>query len=127
MNWVGTLLTGLLNVGGKMIQDRDKQAEFAFKVAEMGHELALKLLETKTYPWIDGLVKLSYASEAMIKGLVRPVFSAGLFIYGLSNPEVLQSLHEMGAVGDAGIAGMFGSFPTWMASRHIEKKRDKGD
>ena len=106
-----------------MIKDQDKQMEYAFRVQEMAQTLALKLMETKTYPWIDGLVKLAYASEAIVKGLFRPAASAALFLFGLMNPDVLTQLHELGGMGDTAIAGIFGSFPGWIYSRHQEKKR----
>jgi hypothetical protein len=121
------MIPGMFKLGGKLIEDKDKKAEYAFKVQEMMQALAFKLLETKTYPWIDGLVKLSYAAESIVKNLFRPVASAGLFLYAMANPEMLEQLHAMGAIGDAGIAGMFGAFPGWMASRHSEKKKKPVD
>ena len=78
-----SLVPGLFNLGGKLIQDADKKAEYSFKVLEMSQDLALKMLEVKTYPWIDGLVKLSYAGEQIIKGLFRPIITAVGFGFGL--------------------------------------------
>jgi hypothetical protein len=120
---LGSLLPGLFKLGDKMIVNEDKKMEFAFKTQEMTFKVMEVMLATKTYPWIDGLVKLAYASEAIIKGLFRPVISAGLFIYGLTNPDLLKQLHELGVIGDTGILGMFGAFPAWMKSRHDEKKQ----
>lgn len=125
MNWVGTLLSSITAIGGKMVLDRDKQAEFAFKSLEMAHELALKLLDTPSYKWVDALVKIAYASESLIKGLFRPLASALLIGYSLMNPDIIDKLHNMGPVGDAVLVAIFGSFPGWMASRHAEKKREQ--
>lgn len=115
--------TGLLGLGSKMIVDKDKQAEYAFKALEMTNNMALKLLDTKTYPWIDGLVKLAYASDSIIKGLFRPVLSAAAIGYMLFHPEMIDKLHNMGTMGDVVLTAIFGSFPGWMASRHVEKKK----
>ena len=104
--------TGLIS---EFIEDPDKKTEAATKLAE-------SLLNNKTIKFVDALVKLAYASEMLMKGLIRPSISAFAFLYGLFNPEVLQSLHELGTIGDAGIAAMFGSFPAWGYSRHVEKK-----
>lgn len=116
------IIPGLFKIGDKLIEDKDKRYEYAFKVQEMAFRMMEVMLSTKTYPWIDGLVKLSYAADQIIKGLFRPVFSVGLFVYGILNPDMLQNLHSLGIVGDAGIVGMFGAFPAWMKSRHDEKK-----
>ena len=120
---IPALLGGLTRLADKLIVDKDKKAEFAFKSQEMTHELSLKLLDMKTYPWIDGLVKLAYASGAIVKGLFRPIVSAGLIGYALYDPTVIDKLHNMGTVGDAILTAIFGSFPGWMVSRHVEKKQ----
>jgi len=118
-----SLLPSLFSLGGKLIEDKDKRAEFAFKVQEMAFKQMEVLINAKTYPWVDALVKMAYASEQIVKGLFRPVVSAGLFVYGIMNPDMLKSLHELGIAGDAGIVGVFGAFPAWMKSRHDEKKK----
>ena len=118
-------LPGLFKIGDKLIEDKDKKAEYAFKVQDMSFKMMEVMLNTKTYPFIDGLVKLSYASEQIIKGLFRPVVSAGIFIYGLMHPELIKHLHDMGGIGDTGIAGMFAAFPSWMYSRHVDKQKEK--
>jgi len=79
--------------------------------------MALKLLETKTYPWIDGLVKLAYAGEAIVKGLLRPLGAAamgGFVIYAeLKGIQLSAGIETL----------MAGAFPAWMGSRHIEKQK----
>jgi len=118
-----SLLPSLFSLGGKLIEDKDKRAEFAFKVQEMAFKQMEVLISAKTYPWVDALVKMAYASKQIVKGLFRPVVSAGLFVYGMINPDMLQQLHALGIAGDAGIVGVFGAFPAWMKSRHDEKKK----
>lgn len=110
------LLPSLMKIGDKFIEDKDKKAEFASKLADT-------MLNTQTYKWVDALVKLSYASEQIIKGLVRPLFSVGIFIYGIANPEILTTLHNLGTVGDMGIATIFGAAPAWGISRYKEKQK----
>jgi len=118
------LMPSIFKLGGKLIQDADKRAEYAFKCQEMMNNFMMKMLDTKTYPWVDGLVKLAYASEAIIKGLFRPVVASGLFVWGLMNPEVLVKLQAMeGMGGDIATTAVFGSFPAWLADRGIEKAR----
>lgn len=118
-----SLLPGLLKIGDKMIEDKDKRLDFALKTQEMSFKVMEALLNVQTYKWVDALTKLAYSSEQIIKGLFRPVVSAGLFIYAIINPEILDKLHNSaGWAGDLGIAGMFGAFPAWMKSRHDEKK-----
>ncbi len=104
--------TGLIS---EFIEDPDKKAEITARTVEA-------MLGSKTIKYVDAIVKLAYASEHLMKGLIRPSISAFAFLYGLFNPEVLKSLHELGTVGDAGIAAMFGSFPMWGISRHKEKQ-----
>lgn len=117
------LIPGLLKLGDKLIVDKDKKAEYAFKVQEMSQELAFKLLETRTYPWVDALVKLAYASTQIIKGLFRPLMSGALLVWVMVDPGVLDRLQALGDVGQLAIAAIFGSFPGWMVSRHQEKKK----
>lgn len=109
------LLGGLLKLGSELIEDPDKKAEFAYKTLELSNELALKLLDTKTYPWVDALVKLAYAGEQLVKGLIRPLgsfalaaFAAYCDVNGIElNPE-LKAL-------------LYGAPIGWGVSRHIEK------
>jgi len=109
----------LLTLGGKMIVDKDKQAEYAFNVQKMFQDLALKLLDTKTYPWVDALVKLAFAADQIIKGLFRPLGSAALFAYA-----VYCDTHGI-PLSDTVKTLMYSAFPAWGVSRHVEKSADK--
>lgn len=116
-----SLLPGLFNLGGKLIEDKDKRAEYAFKVQEMAFKQMEVLINAKTYPWVDALVKLAYAAEQIVKGLFRPVGAAlmtGFVIYAEMNEIQLSGATE---------AILASAFPGWMASRHIDKAKAKKD
>lgn len=117
INSVMSVITGLLGLGGKLIEDKDKRAEFASKALDIASRNLEVMMNTKTYPWVDALVKLSYASEQIIKGLFTPVVTTimmGFEIYFiLNNVEIPEALHAL----------LGGSFPAWRASRHAEKMK----
>jgi len=123
MQLLAGIIPGLLKLGDKLIEDKDKKAEYAFRVQQMSQELAFKLLDTRTYPWVDALVKLAYASTQIVKGLFRPLMSGALLVWVMVDPAMLERLAALGEVGQLAIAAIFGSFPGWMISRHQEKKR----
>lgn len=118
-----SLIPSLFKLGDKMILDQDKKAEFAFKVQEMTFKQMEQLTNTKTYPWVDALVKLAYASEQIIKGLFRPIASAGMLVFAM-----YCEINEI-ALSDGVQAILYGAFPAWGVSRHIDKKKkdDTGD
>jgi len=114
---LGSVLPGLFKLGDKMIEDKDKKNEYAFKVLEMTQEMGLKLLDTKTYPWVDALVKLAYASEALIKGLFRPIAAAGALIFvGYCEVQGIELTPTIEAV-------MVSLMPAWGISRYKEKQK----
>lgn len=117
------LVPGLFQLGGKLIEDKDKRNEYAFKVLEMTHEMSLKLIEMKTYPWVDALVKLAYASEAIIKGLFRPVASVGALVF-LGYCQIKGI--ELSPVVEGVLVALA---PAWGYSRYKEKmtKNDVGE
>jgi hypothetical protein len=121
------LLPGLFKIGDKLIADEDKKMEYAFKVQEMAFKQMEILINAKTYPWIDGLVKLSYAAESIIKGLFRPIVSAGMFVFAMyAEVHGIQLSEGVQAI-------LYGAFPAWGASRHVsknkelERKKDESD
>ena len=110
-------IPGLFSIGGKLIEDKDKRNEFAFKALELTYTIMLKMLETKTYPWVDGLVKLAYASEHIIKGLFRPIGAALMFAFGiyaeLNTLELSEPIQYM----------LFGALPAWGVDRGLNKRK----
>jgi hypothetical protein len=123
-DYMVSVIESILSLGMQHLENKEKKEQLAFNTIEA-------MLQSKTYVFVDALVKLAYAGEAITKSLIRPAFSCGLFIYGLLNPEQLVKLHELGTVGDMGIATIFGAAPAWGYSRHVEKgkiptKEDKG-
>lgn len=115
------LIPGLFKIGDKMIEDKDQKAEYAFKVQEMAFKQMEVLIAAKTYPWVDALVKLSYAAEQIIKGLFRPIITAIGFGFGLyfelNNIELSATVEAI----------LFGSFPAWGVSRHVSKNKPKDE
>ena len=105
-----SLLPSLFKLGDKLIEDKDKKAEFA-------NNIATKLLDTSTYKWVDALVKLAYASEAIIKGLFRPIGAACMMAFAiyaeLTSIELSESIQVM----------LYGSPLAWGYSRHKEKQK----
>lgn len=112
------LIPGLFKIGDKLIEDKDQKAEYAFKVQEMAFKQMETLLSVTTYPWVDALVKLSYAAEQIIKGLFRPIITSvalGFGIYFELNEITVSPIVE-------GV--LFGSFPAWGVSRHLDKNKE---
>jgi len=114
-----SILPSLFKIGDKMIVDETKKSEFAFKVQEMAFKQMEQLINAKTYPWVDALVKLAYASEQIIKGLFRPIASAGMLVFAM--------YCELNAIdlSDGVQAILYGAFPAWGVSRHQSKKKEK--
>ena len=115
------LIPGLFKIGDKLIEDKDLKAEYAFKVQEMAFKQMEVLINVTTYPWVDALVKMAYASEQIIKGLFRPIIAAVGFGFGLyfelNNIEVSGTVETI----------LFGTFPAWGISRHVEKAKPKDE
>lgn len=104
------LAESLLVLGNKFIEDPDKKAEYAYKTMD-------RMLSSKTYVWIDALVKLSFAMEQITKGLLRPLGSVAMFgfsayctINGIVLPPMIAEM-------------LFGAPLAWGYSRHVEKSK----
>ena len=115
-----SLIDNISSLAGEFIEDKDKKAEYANNALKMTNDLALKLLDTKTYPWVDALVKLAYAGNVLVTGLFRPVgtflmtaFAAWCYYQGHPLPEPLNSIFSS-------------AFAGWGISRHIEKNKKLG-
>jgi len=89
---ISFLLPSLFKLGDKLIEDKDKKAEFA-------NSIAMSLIGQQTYKWVDALVKLAYASEAIIKGLFRPIGAACMMAFAiyaeLTGIELFESIQAM--------------------------------
>lgn len=107
------IIPGVMKLADKMIVDKDKKAEFAFKQQEMQNALVMKLVEQETIPWVDATVKLL---GAMVM-LGRPVGSFALTAFYLWSQ---YRGVDLGTVGEAVTAG---AFPAWMAAREAGKSR----
>lgn len=110
MGLFASLLPGIIKLGDKFIEDKDKRNEFAFKMMEI-------MLNTQTYKWVDALVKLSYAGEQIVKGLIRPIgaiamaaFAAYCDVKGIQLSDTVQTM-------------LYGAPIAWGTSRHAEKRK----
>jgi len=114
-----SMIPNMFKLGGKLIQDADKRAEYAFKVQEMMQDFMKTMLQTKTYPWVDGVVKLAYAGDAIVKGLIRPLAAGGMMVYaiyaqthGIVLPEAVEIM-------------LYGALPAWGVDRGLDKRKKK--
>ena len=118
-NFLTSLLSPVAAVADKMIMDKDKYAELQFKKAELEHEARQTLLTITTSPNIDAFVKLLYAFKEALLPLLRPVGTFLMLLFGAyceTNSITLSPLIE-------GV--LFGAFPGWAASRHINKQTEE--
>ncbi len=113
------LISMVSSIGGKLIEDKDKKADFAFKILELAEKRMEVLVNKTTYKWVDALVKLAYAGDQIVKGLIRPIGSAamtGLAIYcGMKGIQLDPAVSAV----------MVAAFPAWGASRHVDKIKKK--
>lgn len=108
---ITSIVESAIKLGSELIEDKDQKNELALKTME-------KLLDSKTYRWIDGLTKLAYASEQITKGLFRPIGSFCLTLFGMY-------CHVKGIDLGASHIAFDGAFIAWGASRHSEKAKAK--
>lgn len=55
---IGDLLTKTHDIVDQVVEDKDKKNEIFENLAEIGQQVYVKELETKTIPWVDGLHKM---------------------------------------------------------------------
>jgi len=112
---IGAIVSGLFSLGDKFVEDKDKKTEFAFKTQEIFFKLLEKLVDAKTVPWVDAVVKLMIASVTMM----RPVGSFALTLIGLYLDARDYPINEtMNMALEA-------AFPSWMAARQVDKHKKK--
>lgn len=107
---------GLFGIGKELIVDKDKQIEYAFKLAELQQQFSMQLVSQATVPWVDATVKLMYA----LNSLWRPIGGALMTAFGIY-------AHWKGIKIEPALHAVFdGAFPAWGVSRHINKQNGKG-
>lgn len=117
---IGAIMQGLNligNLGGKLIEDKDKRTEYAFKMQELAFRAMEVMLNTKTVPWVDATIKLMYACKTFIRPVGSTVmagFAAYCAVKQIALPEYIQVM-------------LYGAPVAWGASRHAEKKRKTED
>lgn len=107
------IASGLLKLGSKFILDKDKQAEFQFKVIEMTYSFMEKIVTMQTVPWVDAFVKILFALLA----LARPL---GTFYLSLKGVDMAV---DAGSV-DGLSGGLMAMFPAWGTAREANKRRE---
>ena len=118
---VAGVLNNIIGVVDQYVEDKDLKAKLIVEMRKIEMDGMTTLLKTTTNPWVDGTVKLMYASVS----LVRPLTSVGLFLYGLAFPEKLGELYQINeTLGTVAGAAVFGSAPAWGLSRHVQKKAE---
>ena len=118
---VAGVLNNIIAVVDQYVEDKDLKAKLIVEMRKIEMDGMTTLLKTSTNPFVDGTVKLMYASVS----LVRPLTSVGLFLYGLAFPEKLGELYQINeTLGTVAGAAVFGSAPAWGVSRHLQKKAE---
>jgi hypothetical protein len=109
----------LLDVIGEGVEDKDKKNQLNKEVLEVTLDWQKTVLSTVTTPKMDAFVKFLYAFRDVILPMLRPVGSAIITGIGLY-------FHYKGIQIDPVTHGIIdGAFPGWMASRHVEKNKQK--
>ena len=114
MSAVLGIISLVSKLGSKFIVDKDKRTEFAFKTQELAFKTMDTLLQSKTYPWIDGAVKLMYAFQVFW----RPAITTVMTMFGAYAHWKGIDLGNSHVIFD-------GAFPAWGVSRHINKQKKK--
>lgn len=114
---IASILTAATTIGDKLIVDQDKKIEFAFKTLELAQRSMEVLLNTKTYPWVDGIVKLLYAIKELIVPMFRPVGSFAMAAFA-----AYCDIKEI-PLSDTVSTILYGAPVAWGTSRHMEKSR----
>lgn len=111
---LGGIFDGLFDIGKELITDKDKLIEFNFKTAELKSKMIMALLQTKTHPTVDAIVKIILT----LNTFWRPLVGACMTAFG-------AYCHWKGVdLGSPLTHGIFdGAFPAWGASRHVEKNK----
>jgi hypothetical protein len=110
---LGSVIPGLIKLGDKVIVDKDKQLEYAYKTQELTFALLEKIVTMQTIPWVDGVVKLLFALIA----LARPLGTLWLTLKGIQ-------LHVDGTLLPEVVHyAMDGAFGAWAIDRHFDKKK----
>ena len=108
----GLAKTGL-GIIDQLVVDQDKKAEYAFRWNMALLAFTEKMATANTIPWVDGTVKLMYASLA----LARPV---GSFIALLIGVDMATTEGTVDAIS----GGLMSLFPAWGIARERNKVRE---
>lgn len=108
-------ITGLIS---EWIPDPDKAREIILELEKLKVTVKSDLLQAKTTPFVDGAVKILIAINDLVLPWFRPIGSFLMTAVGVY-------FHYKQIPMDGAIhAVLDGSFPAWMASRHVNKQTE---
>ncbi len=110
-----SIIPRLFKIGDKLIVDKDKKMEYAFKVQEMTFNLMEKIITMKTIPWVDAFVKILMTFVT----LARPLGSFALTLIGL------YSHYKQLPIPETVNYALDGAFPAWMGLRERDKSHKR--
>lgn len=109
---LGKSITGLIS---EWVEDKDLANKLNFEIIKMQNDFNLAMLQSKTNPKMDALVKFMFALKNVIIPLLRPICSFLITAFGMyCHYKGIQVDPTTHAILDA-------AFPGWMTSRHIDK------
>jgi hypothetical protein len=112
-------IEGVTNLLDQFIDDGDLRAKLDFEVQKLKFELDKLLLTTTTTPRTDSFVKILLAFRDIILPMLRPLGAAAMTSFA-----AYCSLE--GIELDSGLqAILYGAFPAWGASRHVNKQNEQ--
>src|SRR5690606_10746909 len=113
---IAGIFNNIIGLGKEFVVDKDKQIEFAFKIAELQHDLLAQVMTMQTTPKVDAFVKILYAIKELVIPMLRPIGTGLITAFGLyahyKGIQIPEAIH----------AGLDAAFGTWVYSRHVEKK-----
>jgi len=115
IQYIAPLAMQLIRMADKAIEDKTERLRFQQQVVEQTFAFYRTLLEARTTPWVDALVKLVLA----LKGLFRPLFGAAALGYVAWLESQGQALPVWVSVALSSL------LPGWFVSRGVEKMATK--
>ena len=73
---IGSMFSGVTGLISEFVEDKDKRNEIMLALKEAEGKLAITLIQQKTTPWVDALVKLMYATKELYRPLVGGAMTA---------------------------------------------------
>ena len=108
-----------LGILDQYVEDKDLKAKLGFELSRLQIDMQRTVVTMSTTPTMDAFVKLLYATRDVIIPMLRPL-GASL----LTGAAVYMEMHHVAM--PEWLTAMLGSaFPSWMVSRHLDKRTEK--